>query len=122
MTGRGVTAGSAATQKEGQNGTEHEMFNPFAHSFLCFIETCQRIEGFSQWEAILLRPRGMASAQFGQFGGGQDGAHSRDVGNLISGQRPVPFGNSSGESQRDSAPKPRVARNELPWVSRPESA
>src|SRR5437667_8731967 len=29
---------------------------------------------------------------------------------------PKPFGNSSGESQRDSATKPRVARDELPWV------
>ena len=27
----------------------------------------------------------------------------------------MPFGNSKGESQRDSGTQPRVARNELPW-------
>ncbi len=29
----------------------------------------------------------------------------------------MPFGNSEDESQRDSGTKPRVARNELPWVA-----
>jgi len=32
----------------------------------------------------------------------------------------MPFENSVGESQRDSGLKPRVARNELPWVRRHE--
>src|SRR5213075_696733 len=31
----------------------------------------------------------------------------------------MPFGNSESESQRDSATKPRVARNELPWENAP---
>src|SRR5437773_8223610 len=31
----------------------------------------------------------------------------------------MPFGNSGSESQRDSATKPRVARNELPWENAP---
>src|SRR5262245_58299220 len=29
----------------------------------------------------------------------------------------MPFGKSGAESQRDSGPKPKVARDELPWVS-----
>jgi hypothetical protein len=33
----------------------------------------------------------------------------------------MPFGNSGVESQRDSGSKPKVARNELPWVSRPKA-
>ena len=34
----------------------------------------------------------------------------------------MPFGNSRDESQRDSAPKPRVASRELPWEKRVVSA
>ena len=37
------------------------------------------------------------------------------------GIEPMPFGNSR-ESQRDSAPKPRVASRELPWEKRVVSA
>ena len=33
----------------------------------------------------------------------------------------MPFGNSRTESQRDSGPKPRVARNELPWETWPKA-
>ena len=35
----------------------------------------------------------------------------------ITGQRRWLFGNSKAESQRDSGSKPKVARNELPWVT-----
>ena len=38
------------------------------------------------------------------------------------GFEPLPFGNSSAESQRDSVPKPRVASRELPWEKRVVSA
>jgi len=38
------------------------------------------------------------------------------------GIEPMPFGNSRAESQRDSAPKPRVASGELPWEKRVVSA
>ena len=38
------------------------------------------------------------------------------------GFEPLPFGNSRAESQRDSAPKPRVASRELPWEKRVMSA
>ena len=37
------------------------------------------------------------------------------------GIEPMPFGNSR-KSQRDSAPKPRVASRELPWEKRVVSA
>jgi len=40
----------------------------------------------------------------------------------VSGLAPMPFGNSRDESQRDSAPKPRVASRELPWEKRVVSA
>jgi len=38
------------------------------------------------------------------------------------GFEPLPFGNSSAESQRDSGSKPRVASRELPWEMRVVSA
>ena len=38
------------------------------------------------------------------------------------GFEPLPFGNSSAESQRDSVPKPRVASRELPWEKRVAAA
>ena len=33
----------------------------------------------------------------------------------------MPFGYCTAESQRDSGLQPRVARNELPWESRPDT-
>jgi len=33
----------------------------------------------------------------------------------------MPFGNSWGESQRDSGAKPRVARDALPWGTAPHA-
>ena len=45
--------------------------------------------------------------------------HEREKSNpdrfLNSGLVVMPFGNSRVESQRDSGPKPKVARDELPW-------
>jgi hypothetical protein len=41
-----------------------------------------------------------------------------DAHKISTASAPMPFGNSREESQRDSIPQPRVARNELPWEIR----